>query len=249
MTKLQLDDYELAYEAISGSGPCIVFCAGFNSTMQGNKARYIKAFCLQQGLPFVRFDYSGHGQSGGDFADGCISKWLADTLAVIDSLTIGQVIIVGSSMGAWIALLAALQRPERVTGLLLIACAADMTKTYQKRLKGLSAKKDEKSRVYYSVLNQYDDQQPYRIYQNLIDDGTAHFLLDQPINLDIDVRLIHGIQDEVVEWQRSEKVVKRLLSKRVSLLRVNSGDHRLSRPEDLDRIRNLLLELLFNQND
>jgi pimeloyl-ACP methyl ester carboxylesterase len=248
MTKLQLDEYELAYEATSGNGTSVVFCPGFNSTMQGNKARDIKAFCLQQGHSFVGFDYSGHGQSGGDFADACVSQWLADTLAIIDSVIVGRVILVGSSMGAWIALLAALQRPERVSGLLLIACAADMTKFYQKRLDGLSSTTDHKSRAYYSISNQYDDQQPYRIYQKLIDDGEGHFLLDGPIDLKIDVKLIHGLQDDVVEWRRSEQVLQCLGSNRVSLLKVNCGDHRLSRPQDLARIRGLLSDLLINRN-
>jgi pimeloyl-ACP methyl ester carboxylesterase len=241
---LQMDGYQLAYEATSGRSPCVVFCPGFNSTMQGNKANDLNAFCLEQGLSFVRFDYSGHGESGGDFADACITQWLADTVAIIDQITSGDVILVGSSMGAWIALLAALKRPVRVTGLLLIACAADMTKAYTKRLEGLPLEVDDKSRAYYSVANQYDDQQPYPIYQKMIDDGASHFLLDGPIDLDIPIRLIHGLEDKVVEVQRSARVSDLLTSNQVSLLNVESGDHRLSRPEDLSCIRGLLLELL-----
>lgn len=242
--KLQMDGYQLAYEATSGGGPCVIFCPGFNSTMRGNKASDLKAFCLEQGLSFVRFDYSGHGESGGDFADACITQWLADTVAIIDQITTGDVILVGSSMGAWIALLAALKRHMRVTGLLLIACAADMTKAYTKRLEGLPLEVDDKSRAYYSVANQYDDQQPYSIYQKMIDDGASHFLLDGPIDLDIPIRLIHGLEDNVVEVQRSARVAELLTSNQVSLLNVESGDHRLSRSEDLSRIRSLLLELL-----
>jgi pimeloyl-ACP methyl ester carboxylesterase len=242
--KLQMDGYQLAYEVTSGSGPCVVFCPGFNSTMQGNKASDLKAFCLEQGLAFVRFDYSGHGESDGDFADACITQWLADTVAIIDKVTAGDVIIVGSSMGAWIALLAALKRPKRVTGLLLIACAADMTNAYAKRFEGLPLEEDDQSRAYYSAPNEYDDRQPYLIYQKLIDDGTSHFLLDGPIDLNIPVRLIHGLDDSVVEWQRSAQVATLLMSDQVSLLKVESGDHRLSRPEDLSRIRGLLFELV-----
>jgi len=243
--KLQMEDYQLAYEATSGGGPCVVFCPGFNSTMQGNKASDLNAFCLEQGLSFVRFDYSGHGESGGYFADACITQWLADTVAIIDKVTAGDVILVGSSMGAWIALLATLKRPTRVTGLLLIACAADMTKAYAKRFEGLPLEVDGKSRAYYSVANEYDDRQPYLFYQKLIDDGASHFLLDGPIDLDIPIRLIHGLEDNVVEWQRSAQVADLLMSDQVSLLKVESGDHRLSRPEDLSRIRGLLLELLL----
>jgi pimeloyl-ACP methyl ester carboxylesterase len=247
--KLQLEGRELAYELTAGEGPSgrdpsIVFCPGFNSTMQGNKARYLKKFCLAQGLPFVRFDYSGHGDSTGDFADGSISQWLTDTLAIIDNVTSGELILIGSSMGGWIALLAALQRPKRIKGLLLIACAADMTKTYRTRLQGLPSQLDHKSRVYYSLSNQYDDQQPYSIYQALIEDGSTHYLLDAPIELDIPVRLIHGLNDNVVEWQRSEQVMNCLRSKQVRLLKVKSAGHRLSKDSDLGSIRDLLLDLL-----
>lgn len=241
---LHLGRYEIAYEFIQGDGPCVIFCPGFNSTMQGNKATEIRAFCLEQGLAFIRFDYRGHGESGGDFSDGCISNWLADTLAIIDKVATNDVILIGSSMGGWIALLAALHRPARVRGLLLIACAADMTKHYPKRLESLPAQLDAKSRVFYSVANEYDDQQPYSIYQNFIDDGLEHCLLDGAIDLHIPVRLIHGMKDNVVEWQRSEQVMACLSSQQVSLLVLKAGDHRLSSKEDLSAIRFLLLDLL-----
>lgn len=242
--KLQLDDYQIAYEFVTGSGPCVVFCPGFNSTMRGNKAEELKQFCLEQGLPFIRFDYSGHGESGGDFADGSISNWVADALAVIDRVTTSEIILVGSSMGAWVALLAALQRKDRVRGLLLIACAVDMTRYYPKKLEGLSPKLDDRGRVFYSVANQFDDQQPYSIYQKLMDDGSSYFLLDNSIDLDIPVRLIHGMKDDVVEWQRSEQVMSCLVSQQVSLLTIKSGDHRLSKQSDLNLMRALLSDLL-----
>lgn len=240
---LQLDEYELAYEFTNGDDACVIFCPGFNSTMQGNKAKALKAFCLRQGLAFIRFDYSGHGKSGGDFAEGCISSWLVDTLAIIDRIATGKVILVGSSMGGWIALLAALRRPERVRSLLLIACAADMTKFYPKRLRGLSPQYDDKGRAFYAVANEYDDQQPYSIYQNLIDDGASHFLLDGEIDLDIPIRLVHGIKDNVVEWQRSQQLINSLSSPRASLLTIELGDHRLSTPRDLEAIESVLLAL------
>jgi len=242
--KLALEHYQLAYEFFDGKGPCVIFCPGFNSTMEGNKCMELRALCLQQGMPFVRFDYSGHGQSGGDFADGCISTWLSDTLAIIDNVATQEVVIVGSSMGGWLALLAALQRQRRVVGLLLIACAADMTNYYPKRLKGLPLEFDSQQRAYYSVANEYDDQQPYSIYQHLMDDGLSHCLLGQAIALDIPIRLIHGINDEVVEWQRSVQVMNYLRSQEVSLTTIKSGDHRLSTRENLNSIRHLLLDLL-----
>ena len=212
--------------------------------MQGNKASALRAFCLEHKLAFIRFDYSGHGGSGGEFGDGCISTWLADTLAIIDQLTTDEVVIVGSSMGAWIALLASLARPNKVKGLLLLACAADMTRYYPKRLKGLSAKVDSKSRVFYSVPNQYDDQKPYSIYKHLIDDGELHYLTDGPIELDVPVRLIHGLDDEVVEWQRSKRVLDCLSSSDASLLTIDDGDHRLSTPSDLVQVLSVFTELI-----
>ena len=146
-------------------------------------------------------------------------------------------------MGGWIALLAALQRPNRVKGLLLIACAADMTKYYQKRLDGVPTQTDESGRIFYRVANQYDDQQPYSIYQHLIDDGESYFVLNKPIDLNIPVRLIHGLEDDVIEWQRSSQVMACLSSEKTSLLTIESGDHRLSREEDIDAICELLLDL------
>ena len=120
-----------------------------------------------------------------------------------------------------------------------------MTKAYAKRFDGLPLEVDDKSRAYYSVPNEYDNQQPYLVYQKMIDNGTLHFLLDGPIDLNIPVRLIHGLEDNVVEWQRSALVADLLRSDNVSLLKVESGDHRLSQPSDLSHIRSLLSELLI----
>jgi len=240
-----LNGYQIAYEYIDGNGPCVIFCPGFNSTMQGNKARELRAFCIEQGRPYVRFDYRGHGESGGDFADCCISTWLDDILTVIDNIAAQEIVLVGSSMGGWIALLAALKRVDRVKGLLLIACATDMTKYYPKRLQGLTANQDKLGRTFYSVKNEFDDKQPYSIYQKLIDDGHSHYLLDAPIELDIPIRLVHGMKDDVVEWQRSELLLNRLTSSKANLLTLESGDHRLSTPEDLQSIRSLLTDILL----
>ncbi len=242
--KLISNGNQIAYEFVDGNGPCVIFCPGFNSTMQGNKAQELRAFCIEQGRPYIRFDYSGHGESGGDFADCCISTWLDDTLAVIDNIAAQETVLVGSSMGGWIALLAALKRANRVKGLLLIACAADMTKFYPNRLQGLTANRDSLGRTFYSVENEYDDKQPYSIYQKLIDDGCSHYLLDAPIELDIPIQLVHGKRDEVIEWQRSELLLNRLTSSDVNLLTLESGDHRLSTPENLQSIRSLLMDIL-----
>lgn len=242
--KLQQAHYQLDYVAIEGQGPCVVFCGGFNSNKQGNKALALEAFCMEKGQAFIRFDYSGHGQSGGDFNAGNISQWLSDTLAIVDHAAKGNVVLVGSSMGGWIALLAAQLRPTKVSGLLLIACAADMTKHYLQRINGLAPQNDSAGRAYYRVPNDDDDQQPYTIYQHMMVDGAKHTLLDRTIELTMPIRLIHGMQDTVVPWQRSQVIVQKLRSDNVSLHLVKAGDHRLSSDEDLALIAYLLSGLL-----
>lgn len=230
---LNFDEYSLAYKQIGGKSPTILFCAGFNSTMEGNKALSIEVECLKRGQGFIRFDYRGHGESDGDFAHGTVSQWLEDTLAVIDELIVGPVIIVGSSMGGWIALLSALARPERVCGLLLIACAADMTKYYSARLAGVQPLTDESGCQYYPVSNSFDDCQPYFIYQRLLEDGKQYTLLGAPIKLSIPVSFIHGMQDDVVPWQRTQDVADALRSKLINVKYIENGDHRLSKASDL----------------
>lgn len=240
MQTIERDSVALAVDDIAGVSPRVIFCCGFNSNRLGTKASALEAWCSEQGLAFTRFDYSGHGDSEGDFAEGSISNWLADTLAIIDHATEESIVLVGSSMGGWLALLAALARPKKVVGLLLIACAADMTRYYPIRLAGLARQQDEKGRSFYEVENQYDDEEPYRIYQHLIDDGEQHFLLHKTIELSLPVRLIHGMQDDVVEWQRSVEVAQNLRSSDVSVCLIKEGDHRLSEPSDM---RKLLAEL------
>jgi len=239
-TRLTRDDYVIAYSAITGKAPCVIFCGGFNSNMQGTKALALEKHCLSKKQAFIRFDYQGHGQSGGDFADGCISMWLADTLAIIDQLTDTDVILIGSSMGGWLALLAALHRKDRVKGLLLLACAADMTKFYPERVANLATEQDKLGRTFYHVANEYDNQEPYKVYQQLIDDGQQHFLLHDTIELNIPIHLIHGQKDDVVPWQRSQQVLERLSSSDASLHLVKHGDHRLSSQADLALLKSLL---------
>lgn len=234
----------LAYKLSDGNSPAVIFCPGFNSSMQGNKAMALELYCLQRGQQFIRFDYSGHGASGGDFAECTISTWLADALAIVDELTKGDVILVGSSMGAWIALLAALKRPNKVSALLLIACAADMTKFYPGKLSHIRAKVDDSKRGYYSVENNFDDKQPYRIFKKMLDDGAKHCVLDAEIDLSIPVTLLHGKNDDVVSWQRSQDVASKLLSSQLKTHWIDDGDHRLSRASDLAVVIALLQELL-----
>lgn len=235
----------IAYDHIKGASPCVIFCAGFNSNRQGNKALALQAFCIEQGLEFIRFDYTAHGDSGGDFAECSIATWLEDTLAIIDKVAeSSQLVLVGSSMGGWLALCASMARQQKVVGLLLIACAADMTKYYPQRLAGLSIQKDEQGREYYAVPNEYDDQQPYRVYQHLIDHSAVHYVLDQDIELTIPVRLVHGVDDDVVPWQRSVQVLEKLCSNDATLQLIQRGDHRLSTEQNLAVIKQSLITLV-----
>ncbi len=245
MSRLPVNGYQLAYDHVSGRSPCVVFCAGFNSNRFGNKAIELECFCRSLGLEYIRFDYRAHGDSDGEFADSSVSQWREDTLAIIDHVATSQsIVLVGSSMGGWLALLAALARPQRVKGLLLIACAADMTRYYPARLEGLELDVDDQGRKYYNLTNDYDDQQPYRIYQQLIDDAEQWWLLDDPIRLPMPMRLLHGMQDDVVQWQRSQQVLQASTSKDVSLTLIKNGDHRLSREADLALIRSALQNLI-----
>lgn len=236
----------LAYELVEGASPCVIFCPGFNSTMKGNKARALKHYCKEQGQAFIRFDYQGHGHSGGDFTDCTISTWLADTLSIIDmaAARYSSVVLVGSSMGGWLSVLASMQRANQVSGLLLIACAADMTKTYSARVASLDLEYDEQGREYYRVENSYDDEHDYKIYKQLIDDGSQHFILDSHIAISCPVRLIHGDQDEVVELSRSKHVLSKLSSVNARLTTIKGGDHRLSTSANLAQILASLSELL-----
>jgi pimeloyl-ACP methyl ester carboxylesterase len=235
----------LAHDYQPGRGPIIVFCGGFNSNRHGNKAMALQAWAEKQNLGYVRFDYQGHGDSLGEFADCTITTWLHDTIAVIDALPETQpVILVGSSMGGWLALLAAQRRPARIAGLVLIACAADMTSHYPSRLTELAAQQDASGRRFYAVPNDYDDQAPYAVYQAMLDDGEQYQLLNAPIPITAPVRLIHGLDDDVIPWQRSQAVLSRLTCDQGSLVLLKNGDHRLSKPHELRCIEDQLQGLI-----
>lgn len=226
------------------TSPSVVFCSGFKSSRHGNKALALHDYCAEYDLNFVRFDYRAHGDSSGEFGECGINEWLEDVIVVVESLTKGPVILVGSSMGGWLSLLAALALPERIKGLLLIACAADMTRYYPARLEGLHAEVDTKGRAFYRVPNRYDDESDYLVYQHLIDSAPPFYLLDKPINIDCPVRMLHGAQDDVVPWYRSQSVMKNLTGSDVKLTVLKDGDHRLSKEGEQMVIETALCELI-----
>jgi pimeloyl-ACP methyl ester carboxylesterase len=226
------DGATIAYHRRAGKVPGIVFLGGFRSDMTGTKALYLEDYCRARGRAYVRFDYFGHGASSGDFAQGTIGRWRDDAVAVLDSLTEGKQILVGSSMSGWIMLLAALARPERIAALVGIAGAPDFTEEllWGRLTPAQRRAIEEQGRV---VLPSDYDPAGYLYTRALIEDGREHLLLGRPIPIGAPVRLLHGMRDESVPWRLSLDLAERLASRDVAVTLVKEGDHRLSTPADL----------------
>ena len=200
--------------------------------MTGTKALFLEDYCRRRGRAYVRFDYFGHGQSSGDFAQGTIGRWREDAIAVIDSLTEGPQILVGSSMGGWIMLLAALARPERIMALVGIAAAPDFTTELLPNRLSPEQRRELEQQGAVTLPSEYDPA-GYLYTRALIEDGNKHLLLGAPIPLDIPVRLLHGLADASVPWQLSLRLAEHLQSHDVEVILVKGGDHRLSTEPDL----------------
>ncbi|GAB6052213.1 alpha/beta hydrolase [Magnetospira thiophila] len=233
----------IAYHRTAGNTPGVVFLTGFKSDMQGSKALALEDFCRRRGQAFVRFDYTGHGQSSGEFVDGCIGDWAWDAVSVLDSLTEGPQILVGSSMGGWIMLLVALARPERVAGLVGLAAAPDFTEDLlpDELSDNQWARLMRDGRV--DLPSPYSDE-PTPITRKLVEDGRDMLLLRDDIELTCPVRLIHGQRDPDVPWSTSLRIAEQIRSTDVELLLVKDGDHRLSEPQDLARLCRVVGDLL-----
>ncbi len=225
----------LAYFHTPGKSPGVIFLGGFRSDMTGDKAVALEYWCQQNGHAFLRFDYSGHGRSSGRFEDGSIGDWLEDAQAAFDNLTSGEQIPVGSSLGAWIALLLARSRSSRIKALVTVACAADFTQRLLWESMDAEKRQTLKSEGMVLVPSDYDDQ-PYPITRHLIEEGRNHLLLDGPIRLDCPISLLHGLSDHDVPWQISLNVTEQLTSNDAELTLVKTGDHRMSSPADLQRL-------------
>ncbi len=215
--------------------PGIVFLGGFMSDMTGSKALALEAFAAARGQAFIRFDYFGHGASSGRFEDGSIGRWAEDAVAVLDELTEGPQILVGSSMGGWIMLLAALARPHAVAGLVGIAAAPDFTETLMWRAFTPEIRATIERDGVYHEPSAYGEQ-PYPITRHLIEEGRTHLLLGQQIPIDCPVRLIHGVADPDVPYTLSLDLMQRLGSSDVEVTLIKGGGHRLSEPPDLARM-------------
>lgn len=236
------DGVELAWAKSEGRAPTIVFLPGYRSDMTGDKATALAAFCAEQGRAMLRFDYSGHGSSGGRFETGTIGIWTADALAVIDRMAEGPLILVGSSMGGWIALLCALARQHRVAALVGIAAAPDFTEVLMWQALNFDQRARIMDRGIIHVASRYGDPTP--ITRALIEDGRNHLLLAAPIPLHCPVRLLHGQADPDVPWEIALRIAEQVESADAQVTLVKDGDHRLSRPQDLALLTRVIGGLL-----
>jgi pimeloyl-ACP methyl ester carboxylesterase len=233
--------------APTAARPGLFWLGGFKSDMKGTKAEALARFAADKGRGFVRFDYSGHGESPGDFAAGTIGRWLEESLAVFTRFCRGPQVVIGSSMGGWLALLLAreLRRaptpPASLAGMVLIAPAVDFTEELMWKKFTPAAKRELEESGAWQRPSQYGNE-PYPITRRLIEEGRRHLLLGGLIETACPVRILQGVEDPDVPWGHAVELVSRLGQDDVVLSLVKDGDHRLSRPEDLERLITALEE-------
>jgi len=232
----------IAYVQTAGQGPTLLFLSGLKSDMEGTKAIALEHWARAQDQAFLRFDYSGHGSSSGEFAEGCIGDWHEDTLAVVDGLIDGPVLAVGSSMGGWQALLLARARPDRVMGLVTIAAAPDFTED------GYCAgfTQDQKAELeregFLSIPSEYDED--YIITKRMIEDGRNHLVLRRPLKLDMPVRFLQGTDDTAVSTAQAIRLLEHVEGDDIRLTLVKGADHRFSDEECLRTIQKMVKVVL-----
>lgn len=237
------DGATIGYHRLAGVAPGIVFLCGYHSDMSGSKALYLEDYCRHRGHAFVRFDYFGHGASSGETSIGTIGRFADDAIAVLDSLTQGAQILVGSSMGGWIMLLTALARPARIHALVGIAAAPDFTEDLLWPRLHPAQRQQLRESGAVTVPSEYDPA-GYTYRMSLFEEGRKHLLIRGPIALYCPVRLLHGMADKSVPWYTSQTLAERLTSDDVVMTLMKDGDHRLSREADLARLGRTLDELL-----
>jgi pimeloyl-ACP methyl ester carboxylesterase len=231
----------IAVRKREGAAPGLFWLGGFKSDMRGTKAEALDRWAGENGRACTRFDYSGHGESGGSFTDGTIGRWLAESLAVFDAFADAPQVVIGSSMGAWLALLLvrALNRrasgKNPVAGLVLIAPAVDFTEELMWKRFPPAVKEEITRTGVWARPSSYSDE-PYPITSLLIEEGRAHLLLGDMIETGCPVRILQGVRDEDVPWQHAVELVSRFARDDVVITLVKDGDHRLSRPEDIERL-------------
>jgi pimeloyl-ACP methyl ester carboxylesterase len=241
--RLVRDDGEtLAWKQVDGEGAAVVWLGGFRSDMEGSKAQALAAWAQAEGRSFLRFDYFGHGESSGAFVDGTIGRWRADALVAIDALTQGPLVLVGSSMGGWIACLAGLARTERIKAMVLIAPAADFTD------KLIEPELDDEARAaiardgLWVRPTDYGDGDP--ITRRLLQEGRDWSILPGPVEITAPLRVLQGLADPVVPWRHAFNLALSWAGDDVVFSLIRDGDHRLSRPQDLRRLISAVEEVL-----
>ncbi len=235
---------KLAYEKTQGKGPTVVFLGGLKSDMQGTKAIHLEDWAIERGRAFLRFDYSGHGESSGTFTDGCIGDWAQDTAAVLQELCDGPVILVGSSMGGWQALLVAKHFPERVAGMVTIAAAPDFTE--DSMWAGFSEAQKAELNNKGSVALPSDYGEPYAITKRMIEDGRTHLVLRDPLELPVPVRFLQGTADADVDMSVALRLLSHANGSDMRLTLVDGADHRFSDNACLALIEKSVEEVLMS---
>lgn len=247
-TFLSLGDRDIATLKRDGRAPGLVWLGGFRSDMRGTKAEHLDAWAANSGHAFLRFDYSGHGESGGSFQAGTITRWTDEALAVLDAFSQGPQILVGSSMGGWIALrvaqrLQAAGQGGRVAGLVLLAPAPDFTIDLLEPKLTRRQKADLEEKGQFEVVSQYSTE-PYVYTRALFEDGLANRVLDGMIDTHCPIHIIQGMADPDVPHTHALKLVEHLPADDVTLSLVRDGDHRLSRPQDLDLLERAVTTMI-----
>ncbi|CAD0185147.1 acetoin dehydrogenase E2 subunit dihydrolipoyllysine-residue acetyltransferase [Ruegeria sp. THAF57] len=233
---------QLAYHKSEGTGPTVVFLGGLKSDMEGTKAVHLEAWAQERGQAFLRFDYSGHGESGGAFEEGCIGDWHEDTTAAVAELTEGPLIVVGSSMGGWQALLLAKMMPDRIAGMVTIAAAPDFTEDgYWASF--TDAQKQALEEVGYVELPS-DYMEPYIITKRMIEDGRARLVLRSPLELPFPVRFLQGTEDTAVSTATAVRLLEHATGPDMSLLLVKDADHRFSDGPCLGLIEQAVIDVM-----
>lgn len=232
----------LAYHKTAGTGPTVVFLGGLKSDMEGTKAIHLEAWAQARGQAFLRFDYSGHGESSGRFEDGSIGDWHQDTLAAVDTLTTGPLVVVGSSMGGWQALLLARAIPQRITGLVTIAAAPDFTEDGY----WASFTDDQKAALENvgHVELPSDYMEPYIITRRMIEDGRQNLVLRTPLRLGCPVRFLQGTADTAVSTATAVRLLEHASAADMRLILVKDADHRFSDGPCLGLIERAILDVM-----
>jgi pimeloyl-ACP methyl ester carboxylesterase len=228
------DGEEIAWRKVEGAGPTLVWLGGFRSDMAGTKAQALADWALAEGRGYVRFDYLGHGDSSGAFARGTITRWREDSLAVIDELTVGSLVLVGSSMGGWLACLAAAARPELLAGMVLIAPAPDFTEKLMAPEMSEAARAEMAATGVWRRPSEYGE--PYPITRELLEDGARWSILPGPVPVEVPVRILQGGADPDVPWRHALDLAQAIKGEDVVFTLIRDGDHRLSRPRDIARL-------------